>query len=480
MPRTIHEFKVALIKLNVALPPSNAKLKDYKELYQKYSDIQSQKPKKQKTNHDSHDQTPTSNTRATRRTQPDKATQPAHEPTLLQSPKNKRRTHETQPTPQQTAQKQRSETSKPSQQETLLPTKNTPLSQQGHRSTQLGQQGPSKSPNSAGRTFGNVPLKAQSSSGTRASASRLSSPSWGGPPGSPLNYDTPAQTLMSCPPAENTKESSRVGTVDEPSTIGIQRIGLPLRMIVGPVVALAIAVAIALIAGAPADDSGLSMVLVTNSKLSTLAHAIPARLHRSRLRALEAWVRAGDLAATVASPRGAAHILGSALTFIAVCAFNIAYAGGVLLLRLVLLFCAAALRLAVHSPLQFLGLSCVIGSIELFRRALVWLGRARRRRVAERTQRLDEAACWVVRHLKGHHERWHSATGLGRGMCCSDLRKLVPDENMADETAWYEVTRRVRQDPCIRSFTSEGGEDAWEWVLPPSSPSVATPSLSHS
>lgn len=79
---------------------------------------------------------------------------------------------------------------------------------------------------------------------------------------------------------------------------------------------------------------------------------------------------------------------------------------------------------------------------------------------------IDEAACWVIRHLRHHHERWRASSGVGRGLSHQNLRGLVPDGALASNALWELVVDRVSRDPCVRCVKTSDGGDMWQWVAP--------------
>jgi len=77
---------------------------------------------------------------------------------------------------------------------------------------------------------------------------------------------------------------------------------------------------------------------------------------------------------------------------------------------------------------------------------------------------VNDAACWIIGHLRAHHEQWAVSSGAGRSLLSGTVRGLVPNRALSSDAIWAEVVACVSKDPCVRCVIDSQGEKRWEWV----------------
>jgi len=194
--------------------------------------------------------------------------------------------------------------------------------------------------------------------------------------------------------------------------------------------------------------------------------ALPALPALLALPALPALPSAGGVEASLrALPQRALHAL---LQVAASCAASIAHGVWWLLRLLPQLTTRTVAWVWVLPPNEKVGGLVTLAALSFLHRAFVWYERYRHAADADNAKLVDEAVRWAVSELKEQHERWSAVAGVGSPNAMRQAQRLHVSEL---QRRMPEGCRGARFADVLGGLARLGCRDAgggsWEWVPTP-------------
>jgi len=114
-------------------------------------------------------------------------------------------------------------------------------------------------------------------------------------------------------------------------------------------------------------------------------------------------------------------------------------------------------------PSTVLSLSATVFALTMIFKGYRYVRSWREARKLAQEQMVDDAALWIVTELRAYHQAWTRASGSGRQLGASDLRRRIPRHVLPDHKLWKQVVAKVSADESVQVITSQAGDISWRF-----------------